>query len=212
MIRLLTMGILVSVFAAAACGNTRKVGELPGGAGGEGGEGSADEGAQCEIDPPGEDFVFRVVNRSDGAISLNGGCFDYIPFELERDGAREAMAAEVIAACGYTCNSTYAGDRYAGGACSDCGGGSLPTILEPDDSLAYTWDRRTYVAHTASAECSGHEDDNFCALGTLVDANTNGAVLLYQRVEPGSDEGSGDTIELSFDFSLDEGEAEVEVD
>jgi hypothetical protein len=75
------------------------------------------------------------------------------------------------------------------------------------DSWTFRWDRRIYVPHTVPAECSGHEDDNFCALGSKVDPEVDRGVVEFTPLDEEGD--ALDAVEVS--FSLDQGESEVEI-
>jgi hypothetical protein len=176
------------------------------GAAGQAGAPGSEAGGQCAIDPAGEEFAFRLVNGSDADIRLDTGCFGGTPMQLEGSEGPLLITPDDATFCGTNCDSIYAGDSHAEGACSDCGPSFL-TALKPGDSWTFRWDRRIYVPHTVPAECSGHEDDNFCALGSKVDPEVDRGVVEFTPLDEEGD--ALDAVEVS--FSLDQGESEVEI-
>ena len=170
------------------------------------GEASAN-GEKCQIDPPGEDFVFHIVNDGDEAVEFVVGCVNEIPIQIGPPDDLRFIAPEGATTCGFNCDSIYNdGASHAEGACSDCGISFL-TAVAGGETIDFVWDRRTYQPHTVAAACSGHDEDNFCALGTAADPAIDRGVLTYSRVSQG-----GEVSELEFQFDQSKAAAEITID
>lgn len=156
--------VACAAIAWMGCGGdvTLEGGAGPGGNGAGGGS-AGGSSVDCSLDGPGAPFTFVVRNTGTRQLRLTYGCGTDYPITLTTPDGDLGIGPGNADGCEVSCDSIYAGQSSFG--CSDCGPGS-GDLLPPGGEVTIDWDRRTYVAFTAPAECSGHPENNSCALGS----------------------------------------------
>ncbi len=199
---------LASSLLVGGCGSS-VVEENPG-SGGNGGGGSGQGGGQggaggqldCSLPPPGAAFAFRINNVGTRELGLAYGCGKTLPIQIDTADGPRGIGAGSGDYCEIDCDTVYGG--YENWGCSDCGPGSGVPLV-PGEATEIPWDRRVYVAHQASAECTGHPDGNGCALGVPVGDATSGTLTFCTDAQSaGYCFGAEETVTFALDLSLNE--------
>jgi hypothetical protein len=199
--------------AAAACGGSATV--FPGGSG-SGGSGGGSQGQggnsqqSCLIDQPGKSFSFRITNVGKRDLGLAYGCGTALPIRLATGKYGEKGIGKGNAGvCEVSCDQVYKG--YENWGCSDCGPG-VGAALKPGQTVVIPWDRRVYVNHEAPATCSGHAQNNSCALGKLIGPGdaTKGSLFVCTSFDGGGYCFSGEEL-IPFAIDLNKDELVIQV-
>ncbi|MEM6789772.1 MAG: hypothetical protein AAF928_02475 [Myxococcota bacterium] len=140
---------------------------------GEGGGGAATLPADaCALPADGATLTITVRNTGDRDLSLDFGCFDTPPIEVDGQG----IAPGAVDICGIDCREVW--DGYENLGCSTTCGANAFRALPPGGEVAVRWDRRLFVAHLAPPECTGHAEPNRCGFGEAAPATGTVAAVV----------------------------------